>query len=233
MKYLSTIFIIATTFLFGCQTKVIKKLPFKITDSVYNTETSEFTIEIPERYSISQIDTICSDVWSRNVFHALKIYFVLPGQVVGEGFTYGYAFYPFDEDVKQSEEFKDLAGVPLEINIKGLNKEKAAKLLAVNPPNLLYKTIIGKFINDLYESVTIVYTDSREEKGRIFIMDFDITGQNIKENNVSPYVKQVDGGKRYIIDKDGDFYTLNDNILKRYNIEEDSTKAYRSIKSGI
>lgn len=232
MKY---ILLIGIVFILSCDNKpqITKNLKFSITDSIFNTETSEYTIEIPERYSVLQLDTICSEVWSSNIFHALKIYFVLPGQVAGEGFIYGYAFYPFDANVKKDEKLKDLSNVPLEINISGISKEKATKLLAINPPNMQYKAIIGKFINDVNESVTIVYADSREQKGKVFLMDFDINGQNIKENNVSPYIKQVDGENRYIIDKAGDFYTLSNNILKRYNIEEDSTTAYRSIKSGI
>lgn len=231
------LFILFSFCYLGCENRSVRtQLKYTIIDSSCTTgEGCQFNVEIPKRYSKQEIDTISSIIRERkSLYPKLKIFLMLPGQVLGEGFVYGNSFYASDPGVKKLAKLKDLNNEPFDIDLQSISPLHAKKLLSINPPNIQYKTIIGKFINDVQETVTILYIDKREDQKLIFMMDFDIDGNNIKGNNIAtPKILDKEGGLKLIVDKDGDYYYLKDSVLKRYNLDDSKEIPYRSIKSGV
>ncbi len=214
---------------------IITNLKYTVKDSLGNADLSnlQFNIEIPKRYNSKQLDTISSILRANNLqYKALNIFYLLSGQVVGDGFVYGNVFYSDNTPTSKLQKVRtDLNGYESELSIWGASQSIANDLLKTNPPNPESKTIVGKFINDVDQTVTVIYKDKRESD-RLYIMDFDKTGKNIPSQNIAPVVQNENGAIKMVIDADGDYFLLDGDILERYNLSESKSIPYRRIKSN-
>lgn len=217
--------------LYGCSNNAIdSKLKYTVTDSSETDRSLQLEVTIPVRYTSAQLDTISSIIKDRNSLESqVKIFYLLPGQAVGVSFPYAIAFYPdTTQFIKQAYKQRDINGYQFEISINGLPANTVRKLYGFNPPNMATKTILGKFIHDLEQTATVIYTDSKERPGYAFIADFDETGKMLPL--AATPIKDENGRKKFIVDTDGNYFTLEDSVLKRYEYNE--VKPWDSLKSG-
>lgn len=192
-------------------------------------------VQLPERVTEKQLDTINSILHNRNSgISKVLIYYLLPGQKDGIGSWYGrtaYGYNTIDPEVKKKKQH-DLYGLPMESDIFGIDVKDAKKMLAITPPDA--KTIIGKFIDDDRKVLTVIYTDTTDAKGNVSVAEFSSDGKMTPMGTipVKPYVETDGEGYKFDVSKDETSYTLVNNVLTMYAVSDNDEVPYMSIKSG-
>ena len=151
----------------------------------------------------------------------LVVGFWLPGQMVGKQFGYARVFYPLKDNVASAKE-KDNEGVLIQFDQTGLDENTASQLRAIKPANPEFKTILGKFIDDISKSITIVYTDKREKAGQVFIAEYYLDNPG-KPDIISPAIKTKNGKTIWVYDKEGNYLVLQDSLLCHYPYDSEET----------
>ena len=188
-------------------------------------------VRLSRRVTSDELNSISSDLrHQKSQRKRVVISYHLPGQKKGVGTLYARSFYPSDDSVRKYTKQRDLYNEPVEHFINGLSSELAIKLLSFNPPNMQYKMILGRFIDDSWEKCTVVYTDTRERKGYAFIADFYKDGK--MHPIISTPIVKFKGGLKFITDIEGGYFTIIDSVLTKYAHDEEG-KPYQSIKSNI
>lgn len=210
---------------------------FHIIDSAMydNGQRLVLKVELPERITEKQLDTINSILHNRNQeINKILIYYLLPGQKDGVGSWYGrtaYGYSTINPEVKKKKQ-RDLYGLPVESEIFGIDVKEAKKMLAINPPDA--KTIVGKFIDDDRKVLTVIYTDTTDSSGYVSVAEFSADGKMTPMGNVpvEPYAENNGEGYKLDVSKNETSYTLVNNVLTMYAVSDNSEIPYMSIKAG-
>ena len=189
-------------------------------------------VQVNSRLSRQQMINIAARLRSdSSQYKALEIDYILPGnnyENAGGISVYAMAAYQQPGIVTAKDTVKDSDNNLLSFEFVGFTPEKAKQLFALNPAEMAGKTVIGKFIDDNTQTITIVYEDKNENQH--YILELDADGHVVSAT--APVTVSQNGIKKLVVTQRGDFCTLKDSILTMYNVD-DPAKPYRALKQGI
>lgn len=229
MKKLFILFLIA---LAGCHPGK-PTAPYTILKIVKEGTTNKFNVEIFSRLNREQLLAISGKIKSdSSKYTNVQLDYLLPGnndKNSGGNTIYASAIYPEPGKVTLKDTAKDGDNNLLTLQILGLNAQKAKHLLGLNPPEPVGKTILGKFVDDNTQTVSIFYTDIKEPD-QTFILEMDTAGKVVSA--VVPQSIKQNGIEKLVVSQGGDYVTIKDSILTMYS-STDPANPFRSIKEGL
>ena len=179
---------------------------------------TKMDILIPGRLERQQMLDIAAKVKrDSSQYDNLKLDYLLPGNSYkNSGGVIVYATAAYYNDKLLSFDFK------------GITRLQAGKLLAVEPTEMVGKTLLGRFIDDDLKTMTMVYEDKADNQK--YILELDTTGKIIAP--IIPKEVNQNGVNKLVITEQGDYMTLKDSILTMYSGLNPATP-YRTLKKGI
>lgn len=226
------LFILCVIALAGCHANKTSS-PYTILKVIKEGTTSKFNVEIFGRLNRQQLLAIAGKIKSdSSKYTNLQIDYLLPGnddKNSGGNTIYASAIYPEPGKITSKDTVKDTDDNLLDLEIMGLNAQKAKYLLALNPPEPAGKTILGKFIDDNTKTISIFYTDVKEPN-QTFVLEMDTAGKVVSA--VVPQSIKQNGIEKLVVSQGGDYVTIKDSILTMYS-STDPANPFRSIKAGL
>ena len=228
MKKLLFLFVIA---LAGCHADKTTA-PFTIGKVIKTTEGATIDVKINSRLSKQQMVAIASKIKSdSSQYEALQVDFLLPGNDynhTGGINVYAMASYPKPGAITPKDTVADNDKNLLSFEFVGFTPEKAKQLFALNPADMADKTVVGKFIDDNTQTITILYNDKQGDQ--MYVLELDTAGTIVSATQ--PLAVTHNGIKKIVVSKRGDYFTLKDSLLTMYSIDEPE-KPFRAVKQGI
>ncbi|MEO8887247.1 MAG: hypothetical protein ABI367_14370 [Mucilaginibacter sp.] len=193
---------------------------------------TKMDILIPGRLERQQMLDIAAKVKrDSSQYDNLQIDYLLPGNSYknsGGVIVYATAAYHPQGKTTARDTVKDYNDKPLSFDFNGITRLQAGKLLAVEPAEMVGKTLLGRFIDDDLKTMILVYEDKADNQK--YILELDTTGKIIAP--IIPKIVNQDGISKMVITEHGDYMTLKDSILTMYSGLEPE-KPYRTLKKGI
>jgi hypothetical protein len=217
---------------FGC-TK--RKVPhYTISRLVKSDTASKLTVNINGRLSQTELLSIAAKVKAdSSKLTNLQLCYILPGhndKNTGDNNFYAIAKYLNTDRVTMQDTLKDADGNVVRLKITGLTAAVAKHLLGLNAKEIEGKYILGRFIDDYNETVIIPFTDTKDPKSELYILELDTAGKVVSAT--VPMRDNKDGVEKLVVTHRGDYCTLKDSVFTQYSID-DMGLPYNSIKAGI
>jgi len=219
--------------LFACN-KTPKNVPHFTISKVFRTDTlTTLNVHIANRMTAAQLLLIAEKLKTDSVqIKNLAIHYLLPGNTdvsAGDNSYYAAARYVQDKELKPTDTLKDDAGNAVRLKIFGLSREKAKKLLELQPNEIAGKNVLGKFVDD-YNHTVIIPFKNVPDKGELYIIELDSTAKIVSAT--VPQKKIEDGVEKWLVTPNGDYITIKDSVLAQYPSNALGLP-FNSIKSGI
>ena len=229
MKKLTLLFLVA---LAGCHSDKAT-VPFTILKVAKAAGgVTKMDILIPGRLEkLQAVDIAAKIKRDSSQYENLQLAFILPGSSynnAGGVIVFATAAYHPQGKTTALDTVKDYNNQLLSFEFKGITREQASKLLAVDPPDMVGKTLLGKFIDDDLKTISLIYEDKKDDQK--YILELDTTGKVVSA--VMPIEVNHNGVNKLVITQQGDYLTLKDSILTMYS-SADPEKPYRTLKKGI
>jgi hypothetical protein len=236
MKIIRSIVFLAcmVTGLFSCKHKT-QPVPRYTVSKVFKTDTlTTVDVHIASRMPAGQLLLIAGKLRSDSAqLKNLAIHFLLPGNTdvnAGDNSYYAAAKFIKQGEVKSTDTLKDDNGNVMRLKQFGLDTTSAQQLLTQQPPLLLNKTVLGRFIDDYDKTVIIPFKDPTDKADEIFVIEVDASGKIVSAT--VPHKKVEDGLEKWLVSKNGDYITIKDSVLSQY-AGNGLGLPFNSIKSGI
>ncbi|MDO3644839.1 hypothetical protein [Mucilaginibacter sp. L3T2-6] len=212
-----------------------KDIPSYTVSKVIKTDTlTTVNVHIANRINRSDLLLIAGKVKEdSSQIKNLKVSFLLPGNSeISAGDNSYYASARFIEAGKAalSDTVKDYNGNYLRLEIFGVNKEQASHLLGMKPQEISGKNVLGKFIDDYNHTVIIPFSDPKDPKKEVYIIELD-SAANVVSKTIPQIVRDGDADK-WIVTQHGDYMTLKDSVLTQFGADG-LGMPFNSIKAGI
>lgn len=206
--------------------------PFTIGKVIKTKEGVTMDVMIKNRLSKRQMVDIAARIKEDSShYESIQVDFILPGNDYknsGGISVYAMATYPKAGMITPKDTVTDDDNNFLSFEFVGFTPEQAKKILALDPSEMRGKEVVGKFIDDNTQTVSIIYDDKRESQ--YYILELDTAGKVVSATQ--PLVVTHNGVQKMVVSKAGDYMTLKDSILTMYSIQEPE-EPYRAVKSGI
>ena len=193
---------------------------------------TKMDILIPGRLEKLQVVDIAAKIKRDSAqYENLQLDFVLPGSSYknsGGMMVFATTSYHPQGKTTPQDTVKDYNGAFLSFEYKGITREQASKLLAIDPPDMVGKTLLGKFIDDDLKTMSLIYEDKKDDQK--YVLELDTAGKVVAA--VMPIEVNQNGVAKLVITQQGDYLTLKDSILTMYS-SADPEKPYRTLKKGI
>ncbi len=218
------------TFL-GCANKQ-HNIPAYTVSKVFKTDSvTTVNVHISNRIAINQLLLIAGKLKADSAqIQNFEIHYLLPGNTdisMGENSYYASAKLLKDKDIKSTDSLKDDNGNVFRIKVFGLSSEQVKRLLALQPKEIAYKNVLGKFIDDYNHTVIIPFID---DKNDLRIIELDSTAKVVSAT--MPLKINDKGTEKWQVTQQGDYITLKDSVLTQYSADG-LGMPFNSIKSGI
>lgn len=223
-------FIIILLSLSACSHKPVS--PYVVSKTFTNGIIPVLSVQIQSRLTDEQLLVVSSKIKKDNASYvAFKINFLLPGTIdkypdVSD--VYATVEYPETMSTKNFNN-KDGDGNIANLEVFGISAKKAKYMLHLNPPDSVGAIIVGKFVDDNTKTVSIVYSDSKDQD-QTKILEMDTTGKVVSA--VIPTIVTQNGIKKMVVSQSGDYCIVKDSLLTMYS-SEDLVHPFRSLKEGI
>jgi hypothetical protein len=225
------ILILCLVVLTACHSK--PKTPFQILRSVKSNGSAKMNVLVKSRITKQEMIAIATAIKSdSSQYNALQIDYLLPGsnyKNAGGVTIYATVNYHDKASLTGTDTVEDVDKNLLSFQFVGFTPEKAKHLLSFNPDLITGKTVIGKFIDDNTQTITIIYEDKSGDD-LTHILELDTAGKIVSAT--VPMEITEKGVKKMVVSQQGDYLTLKDSILTLYS-SDDPLKPYRSIKQGL
>lgn len=227
MKKLAFLFLLA---LAACNSER-PTVPFKILKVAKVGDVTKMDVSIPGRLTKQQMLDISAKIKKDSAqYENLQLDYLLPNNNytnLGGVMIYATAAYRPVAKATPADTIRDYNDKILSFEYIGIDPAKAQKLLSIEPAEMVGKDLLGKFIDDDLKTMSLVYTDTKDEK---YILELDTAGQVVSA--VMPKVINHNGIDKMVISEHGDYMTLKDSILTMYS-SDDPEKPYRTLKKGL
>jgi hypothetical protein len=228
MKKLTLILLVA---LAACNTNK-PTAPYKIVKVETKDGLTWMDVSIPARLDKQQLLDIAAKI-KRDSSHYdnLRLDYILPGynyDNLGGVSVYASTFYRPAAKYTDADTIRDNNNNLLSFEFVGIAPDKAKKLLAIELPEMKDKTLLGRFIDDNLNTVTLIYNDKKDNQK--YILELDTAGTVVSP--VVPKVINHNGIDKMIVTQQGDYMTLKDSILTMYSSEAPETP-YRTLREGM
>jgi len=215
----------------GCSDKPTS--PYIILKAVKTTGTEKFDVQVYGRLSKQQLVAIASKIKKdSSEYDNLQLDYLLPGNSyknLGGITVYATATYHDAKKVTEADTVMDLHDNRLKFEFIGFTPNEAKHLLSFDPKGMETKTVLGKFIDDNTQTISILYREGKEEQ-QVFILELDTAGKVVSATQ--PLEVTHNGIHKLVISPKGDYCTLENGTLTMYS-SDDPEKPYRSLKAGI
>jgi len=221
------------TGLFAC--KKPQDVPHYTVSKVFKTDTATtVNVHIGSRMTGPQLVLIAGKVRRDSAkLQNLRISFLLPGNAetsAGENSYYASARFIPSSQVASFDTLKDDDGNVLRLKIFGLSQQKAKHLLTLQPKEIAYKNVLGRFIDDYNHTVIIPFDDPLDPKKETYVLELDSASKVV---SATIPVKVKEGNiEKWLVTQHGDYMVLKDSILTQY-AADGLGMPFNSIKSGI
>ncbi len=206
--------------------------PYSVTNVATIKDGAKMDVQLKGRLSRQQMLDIAGNIRNDSShYEALELQFLLPGNSyknTGGVIVYAMAGYPKPGIVTAKDTLRDYDNKILNFQFIGFTPEAAKHLLSLNPSEMAGKPILGKFIDDAANTISIIYDDKKE--GQYYIIEMDADG-NVT-SRIQPMAITHNGIQKLIVSQRGDYMTVKDSILTMYSID-DPERPFRSVKAGI
>lgn len=157
-----------------------KDIPHYTVSKVIKTDTvTTVNVHIASRINRGELLLIAGKVKEdSSQLKNLKVSFLLPGNSeisAGENSYYASARFIEAGKAALTDTVKDYNGNYLHLNIFGINKEQAKRLLDMKPQEISGKNVLGKFVDDYNHTVIIPFSDPTDPKKEVYIIELDST----------------------------------------------------------
>jgi hypothetical protein len=227
MKKIIFLFLVA---LYGCNSDR-PTIPYTILKVVKVDDLTKMDVSIPGRLTKQQMLDISAQIKMDSAqYENLQLDYILPNNNytnTGGVIVYATAAYRPVAKATAADTIRDYNDKILSFEYLGIDPSKAQKLLSIEPAEMVGKALLGKFIDDDLKTISLIYTDAKDEK---YILELDTTGQVVSA--VMPKVVNHNGIDKMVITEHGDYMTLKDSILTMYSSEAPE-KPYRTLKKGL
>ena len=212
-----------------------KDIPHYTVSKVIKTDTvNTVNVHIANRINRGELLLIAGKVKEdSSQLKNLKVSFLLPGNSeisAGENSYYASARFIEAGKAALTDTVKDYNGNYLHLNIYGINKEQAKRLLDMKPQEISGKNVLGKFVDDYNHTVIIPFNDPTDPKKEVYIIELDSTA-NVVSKTIPQVVKDGNTNK-WIVTQHGDYMTLKDSVLTQFGADG-LGMPFNSIKAGI
>lgn len=212
-----------------------KNIPHFTISKIFRTDTlTTVDVHIANRMSAAKLLLIAGKLKADSTgINHLAIHYLLPGNrdvTSGDNSYYALASYVKDNEKRPSDTLKDYNGSALRLKIFGLDSIRAAHLLFLQPEVTEGKDILGKFIDDYSRTLIIPFTDPKDKKNEMYIVEVDSTGKVVSAT--IPQKQVEDGTEKWLVTQGGDYITLKDSVLTQYS-STGLGLPFNAIKSGI
>ena len=206
--------------------------PYKIAKVETKDGLTWMDVAIPARLDKQQLLDISAKIKSDSSHYTnLRLDYILPGynyDNLGGVSVYASTFYRPAAKYTDADTIKDHNNNFLSFQFTGVAPDKAKKLLAIELPEMQGKTLLGRFIDDNLNTITLIYNDTKDNQK--YILELDTTGAVVSP--VVPKVVSHNGIDKMIVTQQGDYMTLKDSVLTMYSSEAPETP-YRTLREGI
>ena len=227
MRKLAFLFLLA---LAACNSEK-PTVPYTILKVVKVDDVTKMDVSIPGRLTKQQMLDISAKIKKDSAqYENLQLDYLLPNNSynnLGGVITYATAAYRPVAKATAADTIRDYNDKILSFEYKGIDPAKAQKLLSIEPAEMVGKALLGKFIDDDLKTLSLIYTDTKDEK---YILELDTAGQVVSA--VIPKVIKHNGIDKMVITEHGDYMTLKDSILTMYS-SDNPEKPYRTLKRGL
>ncbi len=206
-------------------------VPYTILKVVKVDDLTKMDVSIPGRLTKEQMLDISAKIKKDSTqYENLQLDYLLPNNNytnLGGVMVYATAAYRPVAKATPADTIRDYNNKILSFEYKGIDPEKAQKLLSIEPAEMAGKALLGKFIDDDLQTISLIYTDTKDEK---YILELDAAGQVVSA--VMPKIINHNGIDKMVVTEHGDYMTLKDSILTMYGNNEPE-KPYRTLKMGL
>jgi len=222
---------LAVLVLFGCAEHPTS--PYVILKSTKPSGETKLDVQVYGRLTKAQLVAVAAKIKKdSSKYDNLEIDYLLPGNSyknVGGITVYATATYHDKLKVTAADTVDDLNDNKLSFEFNGFTPDEAKKMLAFAPTESAGKFIVGKFIDDNTQTVTVVFKDN-EAASQFYIIELDTTGKIVSATE--PMIINQYGMQKLLISQKGDFITVKNGLLTMYS-SDDPLRPYRSIKEGM
>lgn len=206
--------------------------PFNVLKVAKTKEGAIMDVQLQARLTRQQLLDIAGNLRNdSSQYAALQIDFLLPGsnyENLGGVNVYAEANYQKPGIVTAKDTVRDYDNKILGFEFIGFTPETAKHLLSLEPTDMAGKTVLGKFIDDATQTMSIIYNDKKDDQH--YILELDVDGKVVSA--VQPMTIIHDGVQKMVVTAKGDFMTLKDSTLSMYSIDQPD-KPFRTLKKGI
>lgn len=206
--------------------------PYKIVKVETKDGLTWMDVSIPARLDKQELLDIASKIKSDSShYDNLRLDYILPGynyDNLGGVSVYASTHYRPAAKYTEADTIRDDSNNLLSFEFVGIAPDKAKKLLAIELPEMKDKTLLGRFIDDNLNTITLVYNDKKDNQK--YILELDTAGTVVSP--VVPKVIRHNGIDKMIVSQQGDYMTLKDSILTMYSSETPETP-YRTLREGL
>ena len=223
-----------TIVMFSCHRSLSRIQSFVISKVLVTDTLTTVNAHIQSRLNNADLIAIAGKIKAdSSKLKDLEIHFLLPGNTdinAGEHSYYALARFIKESDIKPTDTVKDEKGNVLRLRVWGLSKEKAQKLLAINPKETSRKHIMGRYVDDYSHTVIIPFKDPDPAKQELYIIEAD-SSKKVVSATIAIKIKEP-GTQKWQVTQNGDYITIKDSVLSQF-AADGLGLPFNSIKSGI